>query len=148
GRQRRCVLESQHHGRLGVGPTIAMSNLVSRREVLARLGTTGASSLLGVKAAQPHQEQGTAGARAITVAGQPVEFSATVVSPQTLRLTVLPVLDDGSVQPIADDLVLVKQDWPEPVVRIRSVREPRKFPWAGLHVSASSAQLALKVGAH
>ena len=125
-----------------------MSHLVSRREVLARLGTTGAGSLLGVKAAQPHQEQGTVSARAITVAGRPVEFSATVVSPQTLRLSVLPVLGDGSVQPIADDLVLVKQDWPEPVARIRSVREPRKFPWAELRVSVSSAPLAVKVGDH
>ena len=125
-----------------------MSNLVSRREVLARLGTTGAGSLLGVKAAQPHQEQGTAGARAITVAGRPVEFSATVVSPQTLRLSVLPVLDDGSVQPIADDLVLVKQDWPEPVARIRSIRDPQMFFWGKLRVSVSSAPLALKVGDH
>ena len=123
-----------------------MSNLVSRREVLARLGTTGAGSLLGVKVAQPGQQQGAAGARAITVAGRRVEFSATVVSPQTLRLGVLPVLDDGSVEAIADDLVLVKQDWPEPVERIRSIRDPQMFFWGKLRVSVSSAPLALKVG--
>ena len=125
-----------------------MSNRISRRQVLARLGTVGGGALLGVKAAQPPPDQGAAGARAITVAGQAVEFSATVVSPQTLRLSALPVLDDGRTQPIADSLVLTRQDWPEPVARTRSAQQPRTFPWGKLRVSVSSAPLALEVGDH
>lgn len=123
-----------------------MSDNISRRELLSRLGTAGAGALLGAKVAAGNQESPKiSSGNSITVAGRPVEISVTLVNPQTLRLTLLPVLDDGRTQPMEDDLVLVKQDWPQTAVKIRSAEEPRMISWGKLRINISSQPLALSV---
>lgn len=121
-----------------------MSDNISRRTVLARMSAVGATALLGAKAGSA--DQGKEGASsAITVGGRPVELSVTRVSPQTLRLCVLPVLENGQTQSIGDDLVLVKQDWPKPEVKMKSAEKPRVMRWGHYGVTVSSDPLSVSV---
>ena len=87
----------------------------------------------------------SAATRPITIAGRPVELVVTAVSPQTLRLSVVPLLDGGRTEPIADSLVLVKRDWPEASLRTRFALEHQVIPWGRLRVRVSSEPPALRV---
>ena len=123
-----------------------MSDPISRRKLLSRLGAAGAGALLGTKVIAADQESPRISTgRALTVAGRSSELSVTFVNSQTLRLTLLPILDDGRTQPLEDSLVLVKHDWPEAAVKIRSAQEPQTISWGKLCISVSSHPLALSV---
>ena len=121
-----------------------MSDSISRRKVLARLGTVGAAALLGAKSGSANQGAGDPAGR-IVVAGRPVQLSVTLVSDQTLRLSVSPVLQDGRTQPIEDDLVLVPQEWPKPAVTFTSVEQARVVSWGNHQVTVSSDPLSVSV---
>ena len=78
-----------------------MSDFVSRREALKKLGKATASLALtgGVI-----RGQGTD----IVVAGKPVEIAVASVSPNTVRITVLPI-DGGQVAAMPDTGTLVTE---------------------------------------
>src|SRR5690348_11272358 len=123
-----------------------MSDNISRRKVLARLGTAGAGALLGAKiaGANPGAAPSPAGS-SIMVTGKPAEFSVTLVNANTLRLCVLPVVEDGNTQSIPDDLVLVKQSWPEASLRLKSVEDAKTIAWGEQKVTVSSSPLEVIV---
>ncbi len=121
-----------------------MSDSISRRKVLARIGSVGASALLGTKLSSANQGAGDP-AGAIIVAGQPVELAVSFVTPQTLRLSVLPVPQDGHTLPIEDDLVLVSRQSPKPKLTMRSVEKAREIPWGNYRVTVSSDPLGVSV---
>ena len=121
-----------------------MRHRISRREVLTRLGTAGAGVLLGRNTAEANAGK-SAASRPITIAGRPVELVVTAVSPQTLRLSVVPLLDGGRTEPIADSLVLVRRDWSDASLRTRFAVEPQVIPWGRLRVRVSSEPPVLRV---
>ena len=123
-----------------------LSRDISRREVLARLSTAGAGALLGATASVANQSvEKTASGRPLTVGGRPVEVSLTLVSPQTLRLCVLPVLENGEAQSIEDDLVLVKQDWPKPALKMKLMEKPHVMRWGNYRLTVSSYPISVSV---
>ena len=99
---------------------------LSRREALSLLGSLGTGALLSplsapvAEAAVP-QESG----EPLVIAGQLAELNLTVVTPHTLRISLLPLQNDGNVQPIKASPVLVRRDWPEPAAKIRTLARPQ-----------------------
>src|SRR5258708_3825198 len=57
----------------------------------------------------------------IQVAGRPVEIVLTSISPQTVRVTIQP-LENGRVPPAVPDGALVREDFEDPVQRVRNLR--------------------------
>jgi alpha-glucosidase (family GH31 glycosyl hydrolase) len=78
-----------------------MSNPLSRREALKRIGTASAGIMLarGIIRGQSSD---------IVVAGKPVEIVVSALSPSTVRLTVLPI-DSGRVAAVPVDGALVRE---------------------------------------
>ncbi len=81
----------------------------------------------------------------IVVAGQHVELSLTAVTPHTLRLSILPVLADGSLESFEEDLVLVRNEWPPPAFESRSKRQGAMFAWYDRNVRVSFDPVAIEV---
>jgi len=123
-----------------------MRSRISRRQMLAGLATTGAGALLGAQRAigtEAAPESGGSGP--IIVAGRPVELSLTQASPRTLRVTLVPVLTDATTKPIEDDIVLVRQVWPAPAVKLRSKPQNRTIPWGNRTASLAFDPLRVEI---
>lgn len=104
---------------------------ISRRKALTLLSAAGAGAVLAP------QSTLAAEGEALKVAGQPCEMQVTPVSPHTLRLSLLPVLENGKAQPLAQSMVLVSRNWPAPARRLRSKAASERIPWGDCHVLAS-----------
>ena len=123
------------------------SERISRRQVLARLTTTG--GLVGVRgarpfsAADPHAH--THENERLVVGGQPAELSITAVTPHTLRVSILAVGADGAAKPIDEDLVLIPREWPLPAVRFNSKGRTTVHAWNDrtVHVACNPPDIAV-----
>lgn len=105
---------------------------MNRREALRRVGIAGAASLFG----RPLEGQSE-----LRIAGSPVEFQISSISPHTLRITA----SDGSASP--DDGFLVKQSWGRPpAAKIRDAR-PHSTAINGQRVEFSPDPLEIRIGA-
>jgi len=126
-----------------------MSDYIPRRKALARLGTAGAGALLGSAGAgaapgiflRPEDEGAP-----LRIAGRDTELVLTAVSPNTLRVSLLPI-ESGKAVPVEESLVFATNSWPEPAARIRSVAHARDVAWHDrrIRVSADSSSLRLAV---
>ena len=91
-----------------------MRSTVSRREVLKQLGAAGASFAFsgGVIRGQTGD---------IVIAGKPVEIVVSSLSPATVRITVLPLVD-GTPAAVPIDGALVQPEWGRALARARAAR--------------------------
>ncbi len=89
----------------------SMSGPVSRRDALKRLGMAGAGLILarGIIRGQSTD---------IVVAGKPVEIGVYMLSPSTVRLTVLPI-ENGQATPVPVDGAVVGEGEKRPLARRR-----------------------------
>jgi len=120
--------------------------MVSRRDALAFLGSLGGGALItqwGGRISDAALPQDTG--QPIKVAEKRAELSITVVSPRTLRISVVPVQDDGGVQPIKPSLALVEREWPQPLARITTRGKPQTIPWGDLEIRLSPEPLTISV---
>jgi alpha-glucosidase (family GH31 glycosyl hydrolase) len=112
-----------------------MTNPLSRRAALKRLGAASAGALLP---APPPQDA------ALRVAGRAVELSLTPVSAHTLRLT-LTALENGQPQPIPLDGSLAPQTWPKPVARLTALPRERSVWCGSLTVKLAPEPLTISI---
>lgn len=91
---------------------------MNRREALKRVGAAGAALLV------PSQQK---------AAGDDVEIQITPVSPNTFRLTVLPI-KDGQLAPVPTDGSLVQTSWGTPVAKLRSGARAQKIKCGDLRI--------------
>ncbi|MGB8476944.1 MAG: TIM-barrel domain-containing protein [Candidatus Acidiferrum sp.] len=126
------------------------ANPLSRRDALALLGSLGCGALLAqypgqVSAAPLPQDLG----RPLVSAGKRAELRITTVSAHTLRISILPLRDDGTVQPIEPTPELVERDWPQPVAKvsalIRNQSRPHAIPWGDLQIQLLTDPMILFV---
>ena len=82
----------------------------------------------------------------IQIAGRPVEIALTPVSPETVRITIQPIENDQA-QPVLIDGALVKEDWGQPVARLRTLANSRIVKCGDLRVKLSGNPLAIRVEA-
>ena len=82
----------------------------------------------------------------IQIAGRPVEIALTPVSPETVRITIQPI-DNGQMQAVLIDGALVKEDWGQPVARLRTLGNPRTVKCGDLTVKLSDNPLTIRVEA-
>ena len=57
-------------------------------------------------------------AEPIRVAGHNTQLSIMQVSDYTIRITLKPVDDKGHTEPLAEDLILVPKEWPQPILQV------------------------------
>ena len=81
----------------------------------------------------------------LTVAGQRAELAISIISAQTLRLSVLPVEEKGSAKPVDETLDLVERNWPKPASTMASDQGPQTLKWGNLSVSVAADPLTVKV---
>ncbi|MGB6200315.1 MAG: TIM-barrel domain-containing protein [Candidatus Acidiferrales bacterium] len=121
-----------------------MSRDVSRRKAIAWLGVAGASALANpasLLAGLPSKPIGDG----LIVAGQRVELTLVPVSEKTLRISFLALSAENEAQPIEQSLDLVRNDWPAPLVRLRTVPSERTIPWGALRIQLRSDPLSIAV---
>ena len=118
---------------------------ISRRKIIESAAAAGVGLLFPPAAAHlaSGPESGEIGP--IVVSGQQVEVSLTKVTPHTLRVTLVPVLDDGTTGPMAHDLVLVKEVWPPPAARLRLSSRTQTLAWGKRTISLSFEPLRVEV---
>src|SRR5262249_36757811 len=63
-----------------------------------------------------------------------LEIAVTAATPETARITIQPI-ENGQPQPIPDDGALVKQNWGEPVLRLREFHGSRRVKCGNLTVT-------------
>jgi alpha-glucosidase (family GH31 glycosyl hydrolase) len=114
-----------------------MSDRLSRRDALKRLGATGAGIVLG-----PHTIRGR-GAD-IMVAGQPVEIVVAALSPNTVRLTIQPIID-GRPAPVPVTGELIREDVGTLVTRGRDARAVSRVRTGNLVVRFTDAPPTIHV---
>ena len=108
---------------------------LSRRETLSRLG--GAALCLAVRPA--------GAADPLAIGGRPVELVLTPTSGRTLRVSLLPIADDGPAKPIAADPAIVASSSAPPIVRTRAIAGAQSFDWGQLRVKVSNGPLAISI---
>jgi len=114
-----------------------MKKLVSRRQLLKRLGAAGSVSLVTSRSASSWDP-------AILVTGRPVEIAVSQVSAETVRIIVLPI-EDGRVQPVPQDGSLVHPAWNPPRARLRRLVREERVQCGNVVVKLSPDPLAVHV---
>jgi len=89
---------------------------MTRRQVLQNVATAGAGALV-------HPALGLGQTGELRIAGRSVEIAVTAVGEEMVRITAQAV-ENGRPQPISPDGALVKEDWGQPVARMRSLSSP------------------------
>ncbi len=120
-----------------------MTNSISRRKALKNLGAAGAGAFL---AAPPIAGRANGQDAAIQITGKPVEIALTVVSPQTLRLTIA-ALENGKPRPVSQDGSLAEQRWPAPAARLTKLAQERTVRCGVLSVKLSPSPLTIRIEA-
>ena len=116
-----------------------MNEKPSRREALKSISSAGVLALLNTPTL-------TAQGEAIRVAGLPVEIAVSAVSPQTARISLVPLVN-GRPQPMPADGSLVQPTWSAPVARWRTAADGARVRCGELTVTLSAAPLTLRVEA-
>jgi len=114
-----------------------MKKLVSRRQLLKRLGAAGSVSLVTSRSASSWDP-------AILVTGRPIEIAVSQVSAETVRIIVLPI-QDGRVQPVPQDGSLVHPAWNPPRARLRRLVREERVQCGNVVVKLSPDPLAVHV---
>ncbi len=128
------------------GPSVRAS--LSRRKAMTAIAALGADALVSraVPPARSAFAQAAAGGEPLTFAGTPAEMLLTAVSPHTLRVSV--ASRNASTRPEAD-LVLVQNEWPEPLARFRTRPESRTLEWGKRRLKITTEPVGLLIlGAH
>jgi len=103
---------------------------MTRRQVLQSVATAGAGALV-------HPALGLGQTGELRIAGRPVEIAVTAVGQEMVRITAQAV-ENGQPQPIPPDGALVKEDWGQPVARMRSLSSPATVKCGRLIVRLSN----------
>ena len=90
----------------------AMNHQWNRRDVLKGLVAASSAALVRPTLSACRDDASTA--------AQPVEVQITPVSPHTVRLSILPVANNGSVGSIPFDGSLVQESWGTPIAKLRA----------------------------
>ena len=122
-----------------------MDEKISRRKLIQRAAAAGAGLLVPPAAALSGAGPESGETGPIVIAGQPVEVSLTKVSPHTLRVTLVPVLADGTTKALGNDIVLVKEVWPLPSAKLRFNLPTQTFAWGKRTASLSFNPLRVEV---
>ncbi|MCI0392456.1 MAG: DUF5110 domain-containing protein [Acidobacteria bacterium] len=116
-----------------------MNKKLSRREALKNISSAGVAALLNAKSS-------TSQDAAIRIAGQPVEISVSSVSPETVRLSIVPIVN-GQPQPLPHDGSLMQRTWSPPAARITTLAGARQVRCGNLLVKLSPDPLIIRVEA-
>lgn len=108
---------------------------LSRRETLTRLG--GAALCLAGEAVRA--------ADGLTFGGRPVELVLTPVTSHTLRISLLPINDDGRAQPIAPDPAITARSTAAPILRSRTAAGLKTASWSEFRVTTPAEPLTVAV---
>jgi alpha-glucosidase/alpha-D-xyloside xylohydrolase len=124
-----------------------MSTRISRRDVIKRAGVAAAGALIQGKIAARGIGQGSiaGGKKTLQVAGRAVEFSASSVSPRTVRIILQPIGANGQPQAIEYDGALVKQAWSAPRAKIRSLAGVETIRCGDVVVRLSAEPLTVRI---
>ena len=114
-----------------------MSEKLNRRDALKAVVAAGTMAIVEGAGAQAPEQSLLAGST-------PVEAGITHVSPRTVRITILPVLN-GKPEPLAPDGALVERQWSAPLATIRSLPAARTFRSGDLTISISPRPLAIQI---
>lgn len=114
-----------------------MDSPFTRRDALKGMLSTGAAALIKPPATLVH-------ASPIQVLSHPVEITLMSVSAQTVRITVQP-LQDGGTLPLPNDGALCKDQWGRAVARVRAIDGSRTIKCGDLKVTLSDRPLMMRV---
>ncbi len=87
---------------------------------------------------------GAEGKGALQVSGRSVELAVRPVTESIVRITVSPLLANGTAAPLANESVLVPRRWVEPVIRVRRRNDRTEASAGRLHVTAD-ASISIRV---
>jgi alpha-glucosidase (family GH31 glycosyl hydrolase) len=110
---------------------------ISRRKVLGDIVCAGAGAFLA--SGRISAQSGD-----ITIVGRPVEIGLTQLSPQTIRLSIVPV-EKGQPTSIPDDGSIVQQAWRPSGERFRSLGHERQITFGDLAVAFSPDPMSISV---
>ncbi|HEX4947017.1 MAG TPA: glycoside hydrolase, partial [Blastocatellia bacterium] len=116
-----------------------MNKSLSRREALKTIGSASA-----VAFTQPATL--LAQHTALEIAGKPVELAVSSVSPDTVRLSIAPLVN-GQPQPIPNDGSLVQPGWGKPLARITTLPRDRQVRAGNLIVKFAPNPLTIRIEA-
>jgi alpha-glucosidase/alpha-D-xyloside xylohydrolase len=108
---------------------------LSRRETLTRLGGA-AFCLAGEK---------VRAVDALTFAGQPIELALAPISTRMLRISLLPIGNDGRAQPIGPGPAITANLSAAPILRSRTAAGLKTGSWGEFRINASAEPLAISV---
>jgi alpha-glucosidase/alpha-D-xyloside xylohydrolase len=114
-----------------------MNDNITRRQVIQGVTAVGAAVLHSAKA------QSSPGGE-VKIAGKPVELTLTSISPLTVRITAQ-ALENGAPEAIDSNGVLVKDDWGQPVARIRALNGPRIIKCGQLTLKLTADPVTIRV---
>lgn len=115
-----------------------MNDLLSRRESMKGVAALGAAGLL------PQAAVAAAADGALLVGETPVELLLTQVSPITVRVSLLEIVD-GTAAAVPNHGTITDEGWPEPVVRLRTLPAKRSFRCGELQVEVTPSPLTLRI---
>ena len=116
-----------------------MSKAPSRRDALKTIATASAVALTHPAAilAQPV---------ALAIAGKPVEIIVSSVSPDTLRVSITPLVN-GQSQSIPNDGSLVQTSWGKPLARVTTLPREQQVRAGNLVVKFTPDPLTIRIEA-
>ena len=114
-----------------------MGRSVSRRKVLGNIACAGAGALLA---------KGSISAQSgdLKIADRLVEIGVTQLSPQTIRLSIVP-LEQAQRTSLLDDGSIVQQAWRPAGYTLRNLEHERQIPFGDLAVGVSPDPLSISV---
>ena len=115
-----------------------MDSPFTRRDALKGMISTGAAALI-----KPPSRLVDASS-SILISSHPVEVTLTSVSAQTVRITVQ-AIQDGKTLPLPVDGALCKEQWGQPVAKVRSINGPHTTKCGDLRVTLSDSPLTIRV---
>jgi alpha-glucosidase/alpha-D-xyloside xylohydrolase len=80
------------------------------------------------------------------ISGRPVEITVTPASPHTVRIAAQ-AIENGQPRPIPSDGALVREDWGQPIIRVRTLTAPRTVKCGELTVKVSGDPVTIRVEA-
>jgi alpha-glucosidase len=114
-----------------------MKDQFNRREVVKAALIAGATAMLNPARAEAAEES-------LSVGSTPVELNVTAVSAQTIRLTILPVLN-GTAEQVQSDGSLVERESSPALAQIRSLSGVRVLRSGDLVISLSPRPLSIRI---
>src|SRR4051794_16936871 len=114
-----------------------MKTPISRRDALKSAAQAGAGALVA-------SSQALAQEKPIEIAGKPVEVAVTQVTPQTVRITIRP-LESGTPKPVPLDGALVKENFGQPAMVLRSFAGTRRVKSGTLTVTLARDPFSVRV---